>query len=109
MVDALHSEFPLSMLLAAIDLAASSFYYQLQQRFAPDKHAHIREMLHEISSESNNTYGYRRLWWELRYRGIVISKKVVRRFMHEEGIRPWFPKRKWRYSSYQGEFSPRII
>lgn len=104
-VDALRGEFPLSMLLAAIDLAASSFYYQLQQRFAPDKHAHIREMLHEISSESNNTYGYRRLWWELRHRGIVISEKVVRRLMHEEGIHPWFPKRKWRYSSYQGEIS----
>ncbi|WP_412728274.1 IS3 family transposase [Corynebacterium belfantii] len=55
-----------------------------------------------MSSESNNTYGYRRLWWELRHRGIVISKKVVRRFMHEEGIRSWFLKRKWRYSSYQG-------
>ncbi|MHC9897055.1 IS3 family transposase [Corynebacterium diphtheriae] len=88
MVDALRGEFPLSMLLAAIDLAASSFYYQLQHRFAPDKHAHIREMLHEISSESNNTYGYRRLWWELRHRGIVISEKVVRRLMHEGGIRP---------------------
>lgn len=54
----------------------------------------------------NFTYGYRRLWRELRHRGIVISEKVVRRLMHEEGIRPWLPKRKWRYSSYQGEISP---
>ncbi|WP_234914488.1 hypothetical protein [Corynebacterium belfantii] len=46
----------------------------------------------------------------MRHRGIVISKKIVRRFMHEEGIRPWFPKRKWRYSSYQGEiFSPHHL
>ena len=106
MVDALRAEFPLSMLLAAIDLAASSFYYQLRQRCAPDKHAHTREMLREISSVSNHTYGYRRLWWELRHRGIVISEKVVRRLMHEEGIRPWFPKRKRSYSGYQGEISP---
>lgn len=98
--------FSLSLLLAASDLAESSFYFQLHQRGAPDKYAHIRNMLHEISSELNNTYGYRRLWWELRHRGIVISEQVVRRLMYEEEIRPWFPKRTWRYCSYQGEISP---
>ncbi|WP_244659149.1 hypothetical protein [Corynebacterium belfantii] len=45
----------------------------------------------------------------MRYRGIVISKKVVRCFMHEEGIRSWFLKRKWCYSSYQGGIFSRII
>lgn len=105
-VDALRTRFPLALLLIACDLAASSFYYHLQRRHAPDKHAHIRSMLHQIHTRSHNTYGYRRMWWELRHRGIIISEKVVRRLMHEEGITPRFPKRKRKFSSYQGEISP---
>lgn len=105
-VDALRPDFPLPMLLASIGLAQSSFYYHLQQRSRPDKHEHIRDILHAIDAQSDNTYGYRRMWWKLRHRGIIISEKVVRRLMREEGIVPRFPKRKWRYSSYQGEISP---
>ncbi|WP_412728278.1 IS3 family transposase, partial [Corynebacterium belfantii] len=35
-------------------------------------------MVHRISSDSHNTYGYRRIWWQLRHLGITISEKVVR-------------------------------
>lgn len=105
-VDALRTTYPLTLLLRVIGLAPSSFYYHVQQRGMPDKHAHVREVLHQISDQSHNTYGYRRIWWELRHRGIIMSEKVVRRLMREEGITPRFPKRKWKYSSYQGEISP---
>ena len=71
----------------------------------PDKHAAIRSVVHRISSDSHNTYGYRRIWWQLRHLGITISEKVVRRLMREEAITVRFPKRKVKYSSYQGEIS----
>ena len=59
-----------------------------------------------IDAAAHNSYGYRRMWWELRHRGVTVSEKVVRRLMREEGITPRFPQRKWRYSSYQGEIAP---
>lgn len=94
------------MLLAQAGLASSSFYYHRQQRNKPDKHADIRELLHVIDAEARNTYGYRRMWWALRHRGVVVSEKVVRRLMKQEGIIPRYPKKKWQYCSYQGEVSP---
>lgn len=102
-VGALRDTFPLPMLLEAVGLAASSYYYQLSRRERPDRHAHLRELLHEIQASAHHTYGYRRIWWELRHRGIVVSEKVVRRLMQEEGISPRYAKRAWKYSSYQGE------
>ena len=45
-VDALRRTWPLPLLLASIGLPASSFYYHLQRRRDPDKHAYLREELH---------------------------------------------------------------
>ena len=42
---------------------------------------------------------------ELREGGAVVSEKVVRRLMAEEGCKVAYPKRKRRYSSYKGEIS----
>ena len=42
---------------------------------------------------------------ELREEGAVVSEKVVRRLMAEEGCRVAYLKRRRRYSSYRGEIS----
>ncbi|WP_368524510.1 IS3 family transposase, partial [Corynebacterium sp. LK2510] len=59
-----------------------------------------------IDTAAHNTYGYRRMWWELRHRGITISENIVRRLTGEESITPRYPQRRWTYSSYQGDISP---
>lgn len=105
-VDALREYFPLPELLRSTGLSSSSFYYQMEAMSRPDKHATLRQLIKEIAKTNFYTYGYRRIWFELRHLGIVVSEKIVRRLMSEEGIRVRFAKKKLRYSSYEGEISP---
>ena len=50
--------------------------------------------------------GYRTIWARLRRAGTVVSEKVVRRVMREEGLRVVYVKRRARgWSSYEGEVS----
>lgn len=105
-VDACRTNFPLPMLLKTIDLSVSSFYYQQQALSRPDQFGAIRRHIHAAAKKGRYTYGYRRIWWELRNHGVIISEKVVRRLMDEEQIEVRMPKQKRRYSSYQGELTP---
>lgn len=105
-VDALRSSFPLPALLEAVGLSSSSYYYQRQAMRAPDKYAHLRQPIHRISRDSLHTYGYRRIWLDLKEEGFHVSEKVVRRLMVEESIEVRRATKKWQYSSYQGEVSP---
>lgn len=55
-----------------------------------------------------HTYGSPRIWpsWpSLRRRNVLVSEKVVRRLMKEEGVEVRYAKRKRRYSSYIGEIT----
>lgn len=96
------------MLLALLEVKPSSFYYECQSLKRPDKYADIRIVIHEISDLSGNTYGSPRIWMSLRRRGIVVSEKVVRRLMKEEGIVVHYATRRRRYSSYIGEITPAV-
>ncbi|WP_366936636.1 IS3 family transposase [uncultured Slackia sp.] len=44
-------------------------------------------------------------WPSLRRRNVLVSEKVVRRLMKEEGVEVRYAKRKRRYSSYIGEIT----
>lgn len=72
----------------------------------PDKHANLRQLIRDIAKGSFYTYGYRRIWIELRNLGLTVSEKVVRRLMCEEGVIVRYAKKRLRYSSYEGEISP---
>ena len=51
--------------------------------------------------------GYRRIHVVVTAGGKIISEKVIRRLMKEEGLTVHSVKRK-KYSSYQGEISPAV-
>lgn len=104
----LKAKLPLALLLDALKLSASSYYYATAALRRPDAHAEVRALIHEIAAASGNTYGSPRIWLALRRRGVFISEKVVRRLMKEESIEVRYAKRKRKYSSYIGEITPAV-
>lgn len=104
-VDALRSRYPISLLLDIVGLSSSSFYYQLKVLKAPSKYAELTEKITEIVEDSGFSYGYRRVWIQLKNLGIKVSEKVVRRIISAEGLTVRYVKKKRGYSSYRGEIS----
>ena len=84
----------------------SSFYYQLQASHRPDKYAGLRQTVADHARRSRFTYGYRRLKYSLARDGVVVSEKVIRRIIKEDGIVVRYKRTKARYSSYKGEIAP---
>ncbi|CAI3539667.1 transposase [Clostridium neonatale] len=63
----------------------------------------LEEKILEIRS-TNKDWGYRRIYGELRKRGILINKKKVQRIMQKLNLQVTFFTRKSRkYSSYKGK------
>ena len=83
-IDALRNRYLLKDLLVILNMAKSSYCYQEAVLRKTDKYAQLR-----IDIQS------------------IISEKVVRRIMQEEGLIV-FQKRRRKYSSYKGEISPEV-
>ena len=96
------TEFSLDILLKAIKLARSTYYYHLKQLEKPDKDHRLKAEIQSIFTEHKGNYGYRRIHLELRNRGSVVNHKKVQRLMKVLGLSARI-RRKRKYSSYQGE------
>lgn len=101
----LESDRPLRELTDSLRISKSSYEYCRAKLRAGDKHARLRTDIRRIFDGAGGTRGYRYVHNELREAGVVVSEKVVRRLMAEEGCRVAYLKRKRRYSSYKGEIS----
>ena len=106
-INALRSKYPLQELLGLLEMAKSSYFYQLKIQGREDKYKTIRPRLKFIFKQNYSCYGYRRLKGELADEGLNISEKVVRRLMDEEGIAVKVTKRR-KYNSYAGELTPAV-
>ncbi len=105
LVDALRPAHAVKELLAALDLARSSYFYHRGQIRLGDRYVDVRRTLSEIFERNRRCYGYRRMHASLRRMCISLSEKVVRRLMKQENLIAATPKRR-RYGSYLGEISP---
>jgi putative transposase len=105
LVDALRPAHAVKELLAALDLARSSYFYHRGQIRLGDRYVDMRRTLAEIFQRNRRCYGYRRMHASLRRMCICLSEKVVRRLMKQESLIAATPKRR-RYRSYLGEISP---
>lgn len=56
----------------------------------------------------DSRYGYRRIRASLKNSGIVVSEKVVRRLMEEDGLMVRCIRQK-KYRPYAGEISPAVL
>ena len=105
-IGALRKNYALKDLLVIFGMAKSSYCYQ-QMALKVDKYADIRPAVRNTFAESHETYGYRRVHAVLKKEGKIISEKVVRRLMKDEGLCVKVRKRR-RYSSYKGEITPAV-
>lgn len=87
-------------------MAKSSYCYQ-KSILGKDKYSYERVEIRRLFEESKETYGYRRIYLDIKFSGKILSEKVIRKLMKEEGLKVRTIKRK-KYSSYMGEISPAV-
>lgn len=109
-IDALRNDFAVSRLCEKLGIPRCSYYYARSASGRPDRYAAARRRVRAIFAQSRETFGSERIWNALRLgddgeEALVISEKVVRRLMREEGLSVIYNKRKRGYSSYKGEIS----
>lgn len=86
MVDALKDKYSLPTLLERIGISKSSYYYQESALRREDKYSDVRKKIMELFYENKARYGYRRIHSLLKREGIILSEKVIRRIMREDGL-----------------------
>ena len=106
-VDALKDKYSLPDLLKMLDFPKSSYYYQQAAMRRKDKHKEIRGKITKLFYENRECYGYRRIHSLLKRDGVIISEKIIRRIMKEEGLIVRSTTKK-KYNSYKGEISPSV-
>ena len=98
---------PLKELTGFLRISKSSYEYQRRALARDDKYAGVRSRIVDAFNRANRARGYRYITHALRSGDdpVIVSEKVVRRIMAEEGCRVIYLKRAKRYSSYAGEIS----
>ena len=96
------TEFSLDILLKAIKLARSTYYYHLKQLDKPDKDQKLKAEIQAIFTEQKGNYGYRRIHLELRNRGYLVNHKRVQRLMEVLNLQAKM-RQKRKYSSHKGD------
>ena len=96
------TECSLDILLKAIKLARSTYYYHLKQLDKPDKDQELKDEIQSIFIEHKGNYGYRRVHLELRNRGYLVNHKRVQRLMKVLNLQAKM-RQKRKYSSHKGD------
>lgn len=107
-VDAIRSEFGLAACLDAVGLKRGTYYYERGAIAAGDKYAALRARVKALFEDGGRVWGYRTIHRMLRLDKtdpLVVSEKIVRRIMREEGLTPVYLKHPKRWSSYKGEIT----
>ena len=96
------TEFSLNILLKAIKLSRSTYYYHLKQLDKLDKNQELKAEIQSIFIEHKGNYGYRRIHLELRNRGYLVNQKRVQRLMKVLNLQAKM-RQKRKYSSHKGD------
>jgi len=105
-VQELITEFSLDILLKAVKLARSTYYYHLKQLDKPDKDQGLKAEIQSIFTEHKGNYGYRRIHLELRNRGFLVNHKRVQRLMNVLNLQARI-RQKRKYSSHKGDIGKK--
>ncbi len=96
------TEFSLDLLLKAIKLARSTYYYHLKQLDKLDKNQELKAEIQSIFIEHKGNYAYRRIYLELRNRGYLVNHKRVQGLMKVLNLQAKM-RQKRKYSSHKGD------
>lgn len=91
-------------------MARSVFYYNLSRLKDSDGYDDVRIQIKEIFDANKSRYGYRRVYLELRNRGVGLNHKTIQKLMQELGLKA--KRKKRHYHSYQGEvgnIAPNVL
>ncbi|WNB82733.1 IS3 family transposase [Streptococcus parasanguinis] len=105
-VQELITEFSLDILLKAVKLARSTYYYHLKQLDKPDKDQGLKAEIQSIFTEHKGNYGYRRIHLELRNHGFLVNHKRVQRLMNVLNLQARI-RQKRKYSSHKGDIGKK--
>lgn len=97
----LRQQYPVALLLKAVGLARSTFFYHQAMVGAVDKYASIKATIKALYIDHDGIYGYRRMTHAIHKLGEQINHKTVRRLMGEMGMNSLVKIKK--YKSYKGE------
>ena len=96
------TDFSLDILLKAIKLARSTYYYHLKQLDKLDKNQELKAEIQSIFIEHKGNYAYRRIHLELRNRGYLVNHKRVQGLMKVLNLQAKM-RQKRKYSSHKGD------
>ncbi|VSR20836.1 IS3-Spn1, transposase [Streptococcus pneumoniae] len=96
------TEFSLDLLLKAIKLARSTYYYHLKQLDKPDKDQELKAEIQSIFIEHKGNYAYRCIHLELRNRAYLVNHKRVQGLIKVLNLQAKM-RQKRKYSSHKGD------
>jgi putative transposase len=103
-IEANRVRFALSRLCRLLGVSRSGFYaWQSRvesQRSREDQRLMLQ--IREIYHESRCTYGCRRVWWELRFRGETCGRSRIERLMRQNNLQA-YKKRRWKPKGQKGK------
>lgn len=101
---------PLRLLLSAIGLARSVYYYHSNRLNSPDGELKLKQKIYDLFHTHKGRYGYRRITSALRSDGIQINHKRVQRLMVDQGLKSFVrPKRYRSYRGQIGKIAPNVL
>jgi transposase InsO family protein len=91
-------------------MARSTFFYHLARLNQVDRYEEEKEIISEIFHENKGRYGYRRIYLELRNRGIILNHKTVLKLMNKNGLKCKVRMKKYRsYKGDVGRIAPNLF
>lgn len=97
-------------MLDRIQMARSTFYYNLGKIGQSDGHDDLRQRIGDIYAKHHGRYGYRRITAQLHNDGVEANHKTVQKLMRQMGLKA--KRRKQHYHSYKGEIgkvAPNVL
>lgn len=85
-IGVIKGKYPLPLLLSRLQLARSSYYYQLKNVGNPKENKVLTGRIITLFQKNSGRYSYRRIHALLVREGNRVSEKVVRRIMAKEGL-----------------------
>jgi putative transposase len=88
LIDAKRAQHPVSLLCSVLGVSRAGYYAWKDRPASPRaaRDAELTELIREIHSESEGSYGWPRMHAELRHRGVHVSRKRVARLMRQAGL-----------------------
>ena len=79
-------EYPVSVMCKFFEVSRSGYYDYVKRMDQPEHDSQLAEKIKMCQNQTDNTYGYRRVWKWLRDRNIKRNPKTVLRIMKKYGL-----------------------